>query len=109
MQAAANLRYGAEFALKLARCTRQFISHPHKAAQRTTIDRAAALRPSHNHLVADIVENFTAIIHDRKGEQAKRAIEKAVNGDPTEPLCQSGRPRDIDEKHEAAFFDRARR
>jgi len=49
-------------------------------------DRAAAFRPRHDHLVADIVEDFTAIIHDRKGEQTKRTIEKAVNGDPAEAL-----------------------
>ncbi len=49
-----------------ARCARQLIAHRHEAAQRAAIDRAAALRPGHDHLVADIIEDFAAIVHDGK-------------------------------------------
>ena len=106
MQAAANPRHRAEFAFELSRCARQFVAHRHEAAQRTAIDRACVFRPGHDHLIADIVEDLAAIIHDRKGEKAKRTVEKAVDADAAEPLGQPRRSRNVDEKHEAVFLDR---
>ncbi len=106
MQAAANPRDDAEFAFQLARCARQLIAHRHEAAQRTEIDRAAAFRPGNDHLVADIIEDLAAIVHDRKREKTKRVVEKTVDADAAEPFGQPGRSRDIDEKHEAIFLDR---
>ena len=106
MQAAANPRHRAELALQLARCARQLIAHRHEAAQRTAVDRAAAFRPGHDHLVADIVEHLAAIIHDGNGEQAKGAIEQAMDADAAEPFGQPRRSRDVDEQHEAVFLDR---
>ena len=101
-----NPRHRSELAFKLARRLRQCFAHRHKAAQRATIQRAAAFRPGHDHLVANIIQHFPAIIHDRKGEQTKSTIKKTVNSDPAEPLGEPGRSRDVDEKHKAVFLDR---
>src|SRR3954453_9360372 len=69
-------------------------------------DRATVLRPGDDHLVADIVEDLAAIILDRNGEQAKDAIEQAMDSDTPKPLRQRGRSHDVDEQHEALFLDR---
>jgi hypothetical protein len=66
----------------------------------------SALPPGHDHLVADIIENLAAIVHDRKREEAKGTIQQTVNGDAAEPLGEPGRSRDVDEQYEAIFLDR---
>ena len=84
----------------------QFLAHGHEAAQRAAIDRTAAFRPGHDYLIADIIEDLAAIVHDGKGKQAKSAIEEAMDADAAKPLGQPGRARDIDEQHEAVFLHR---
>ena len=106
MQASANSRRDTEFEFKFVRCLHQFVAHCHKAAQGAAIDRAALLTPGHDHFVADIIKHFAAIVRDRKGKQAERTVEQAVNADSTEPLCQTRRARNIHEQHEAIFLDR---
>ena len=106
MQAAANPRHGSELTLELARCARQLVPHCCKAAQRAAIDRAVAFAPGHDHLVADIIEDFAAIVHDGEGKETKGAIEQTVNGDAAETLGEPGRSCDVDKQHEAVFLDR---
>src|SRR5207245_1216471 len=79
---------------------------PHKTANSATSATTAAIRPIHEHLDANIIEHLAAVIHDSDGEETKRTIEQAVNGDPAEPLRQPRRSRDVDEQHEAVFLDR---
>jgi hypothetical protein len=106
MQAAANPRHGSELTLELARYARQFVPHRYKAAQRTAIDRAVAFAPGHDHLIADIIEDCAAVVHDGEGKEAKGTIEQTVNGDAAETLGEPGRSCDVDKQHEAIFLDR---
>jgi hypothetical protein len=76
------------------------------AAQRAAIDCAVAVAPGHDHLVADVIEDFTVIIHDGEGQEAKGTVEQTVNGDAAEPLGEPGRSRDVDKQHETVFLDR---
>ena len=86
MQASANPRHSSELALELVRCARELVPHRHEAAQRAAIDRAVAFPPGYDHLVADIIEDFAAIVHDGEGQKAKGTIEQTVNGDAAESL-----------------------
>ena len=81
MQTSANPGYGSKLTLKLASFERQFITHRHETPQRTAIDRAATFRPCHDHLVANIIEDLAAIVHDGKCKKTKRAVEKAVDAE----------------------------
>ena len=65
--------------------------------QRAAIDRATAFWPGYDHLVADVIEHFSAIIHDGNGKQTERVIEKTVDGDPAKALGEACRSCDIDE------------
>ena len=106
MQASANSRHDAEFRSNwLDACANSSRIAMKQRSGRQSI-APLVLTPGHDHLVADIIEHFAVIIHHRKGQKAKRAIEQAVDGDAAEPLGESRRSRDVDEQHEAIFLDR---
>ena len=63
-------------------------------------------RPGDDQFIADIAEDLAVIVHHRAVQQAKGAVEKAMDADAAQPFGETGGARDIDEQHEAVLLQR---